>query len=318
LVAVGRPVGGEGVDRGAPALVVVDLRLAQARLLGQAQERRLRLEAVGARRTRCAHHHGRRHDGRQRRPPHALAHAGLPHRSNPPVRGRQVTPPAPGALGSAGTDPSNNLDTSNQVDVPWIEVGTSPRAVKPMPPAFLQLAGHELRWRLLVELSRSDRRVHELTGLLDEPQNLVSYHLGKLRDAELVSSRRSSADRRDAYYSVDLARVRSLLAATGAALHPGIHLAPAPPGAAARGAVRARVLFLCTGNSARSQMAEALTRARSAGLVEAYSAGSRPRPLHPDAVRVMREEYGIDLSGQRSKHLDTFAEDRFDRVITLC
>lgn len=187
-----------------------------------------------------------------------------------------------------------------------------------MPPAFLQLAGHELRWRLLVELSRSDRRVHELTGLLDEPQNLVSYHLGKLRDAELVSSRRSSADRRDAYYSVDLARVRSLLAATGAALHPGIHLAPAPPGAAARGAVRARVLFLCTGNSARSQMAEALTRARSAGLVEAYSAGSRPRPLHPDAVRVMREEHGIDLSGQRPKHLDTFAEDRFDRVITLC
>ena len=49
--------------------------------------------------------------------------------------------------------------------------------------------------------------VHELTGLVGEPQNLVSYHLGKLRDARLVSARRSSADRRDAYYTVDLARI---------------------------------------------------------------------------------------------------------------
>ena len=75
------------------------------------------------------------------------------------------------------------------------------------PPEFLQLAGHPLRWRLLSELARSDRMVHELTGLVGEPQNLVSYHLGKLRDARLVSARRSSADRRDAYYTVDLTRV---------------------------------------------------------------------------------------------------------------
>ena len=72
------------------------------------------------------------------------------------------------------------------------------------PPAFLRLAGHPVRWRLLRELARSDRTVHELTGLVDQPQNLVSYHLGKLRDAGLVSARRSSADRRDAYYTVDL------------------------------------------------------------------------------------------------------------------
>ncbi|MPY92296.1 MAG: ArsR family transcriptional regulator [Acidimicrobiia bacterium] len=182
----------------------------------------------------------------------------------------------------------------------------------------MQLAGHGLRWRLLAELGRSDRKVHELTGLLDEPQNLVSYHLAKLREARLVSARRSSADRRDAYYSVDLTRVRSLLAATGGALHPGLHLAPPPPGTAARRAARARVLFLCTGNSARSQIAEALTRARSVGLVEACSAGSHPKPVHANALRVMREEHGIDLSGQRSKHLSTFADERFDRVISLC
>ena len=184
-------------------------------------------------------------------------------------------------------------------------------------PEFLQLTGHPLRWRLLGELARSDRMVHELTGLVGQPQNLVSYHLGKLRDARLVSARRSSADRRDAYYTVDLTRVGDLLSAAGGALHPGLRLTPPPPAAGA-GPGTVRVLFLCTGNSARSQMAEALARARSGGVVEAYSAGSQPKPLHPNAVRVMRDEHGIDLSGQASKHLGTLADQRFDCVISLC
>jgi len=183
-------------------------------------------------------------------------------------------------------------------------------------PEFLQLAGHPLRWRLLGELARSDRMVHELTGLVGEPQNLVSYHLGRLRDARLVSARRSSADRRDAYYTVDLTRVGDLLAATGGALHPGLRLTPPARGSAGPGTVT--VLFLCTGNSARSQMAEALARARSGGAVDAYSAGSHPKPLHPNAVRVMRDEHGLDLAGHAPKHLDLFADRRFDWVITLC
>ncbi len=78
------------------------------------------------------------------------------------------------------------------------------------------------------------------------------------------------------------------------------------------------VLFLCTGNSARSQMAEALIGELSDGAVEACSAGSNPKPLHPNAVRVMHEQHAIDLSGNRSKHLDVFADQRFDWVITLC
>ena len=78
------------------------------------------------------------------------------------------------------------------------------------------------------------------------------------------------------------------------------------------------VLFLCTGNSARSQMAEALTRDRSGGAVQAYSAGSHPKPLHPNAVRVMRDEHGIDLAGHESKHLSVFADHHFDWVISLC
>jgi ArsR family transcriptional regulator, arsenate/arsenite/antimonite-responsive transcriptional repressor / arsenate reductase (thioredoxin) len=184
------------------------------------------------------------------------------------------------------------------------------------PPEFLQLAGHPLRWRLLAELARSDRVVQELSSLVRQPQNLVSYHLGKLRDGRLVSARRSSADGRDAYYTVDLARIGGLLSATGGALHPWLRLDAPAMDHVAPGTVR--VLFLCTGNSARSQMAEALARARSGGAIDAYSAGSHPKPLHPSAVRVMREEHGLDLTGQTSKHLDVYAGQQFDWVISLC
>jgi protein-tyrosine-phosphatase/DNA-binding transcriptional ArsR family regulator len=188
----------------------------------------------------------------------------------------------------------------------------------PAPPPFLQLAGHPVRWQLLSELGRSDRMVHELTELVGQPQNLVSYHLAKLRDAGLVSARRSSADRRGAYYSVDLARIGELLVETGIAVHPGLRLAPPAPTVLPGQRGRSRVLFLCTGNSARSQMAEALARARSGGLVDAHSAGSRPKPLHPNAVRVMREAHGIELTGQRPKHLHSVARRRFDLVVSLC
>ena len=182
----------------------------------------------------------------------------------------------------------------------------------------MQLAGHPLRWRLLGDLARSDRTVRELTSLAGEPQNLVSYHLAKLRDAQLVNARRSSADGRDTYYSVALTRFGELLTRSGAALHPGLRLVPPPTTGPGPGTIVARVLFLCTGNSSRSQMAEALMRVRSDSAVEAYSAGSHPKRLHPSAVRVMRDAHGIDLAHQRAKHLREFAEQRFDHVITLC
>jgi protein-tyrosine-phosphatase/DNA-binding transcriptional ArsR family regulator len=182
------------------------------------------------------------------------------------------------------------------------------------PPGFLQLAGHPVRWRLLRELARSDRQVRELTSLTGRPQSLVSYHLSRLRAARLVSARRSSADGRDAYYIVDLARCGELLAAAGGALHPA--LGPGEPQAAAPGAP-ARVLFLCTGNGARSQLAEALTQRRSGGIVQAFSAGSHPRSLHPNTVRVMAE-HGIDVRGRPAKHLSVFTAERFGYVITLC
>ena len=181
------------------------------------------------------------------------------------------------------------------------------------PPSFLALAGHPLRWRVLSELARSDRRVRELCALVGGPQALVSYHLGRLRAEGLVGMRRSAADGREAYYRLDLARCGELLGATGAALHPG--LGPARRPRRRRQAVR--LLFLCTGNSARSQMAEALAQQIGGGSIEAFSAGNHPKPLHPNAVRVMRAR-GIDLSDRRSKHVGEFATWRFDSVISLC
>jgi ArsR family transcriptional regulator, arsenate/arsenite/antimonite-responsive transcriptional repressor / arsenate reductase (thioredoxin) len=185
------------------------------------------------------------------------------------------------------------------------------------PPGFVQLVAHPLRWRLLRELTRSDRAVWELTDRLDAPQSLVSYHLRKLRDGGLVRARRSTADGRDAYYAIDLASCEQQLRTSGGALHPGLLLGHAPRPADTRARTRRRVLFLCTGNSARSQMAEALLTRLSGGAVQVASAGSHPKPLHPNAVRVMRKR-GIDISGNRTKHLDEFASHGFDVVITLC
>ena len=150
-----------------------------------------------------------------------------------------------------------------------------------------------LRWRIIAELGRSDCRVGELVSLLGQPQNLVSYLLRELRNAELVSARRSSADGRHEYYRADFFRCRELLGDAGRFLHPALSLIPNTLQVANMHKRTPRLLFLCTGNSARSQIAEALVVHRSAGTVEARSAGSDPKPLHPNAVRVVAER-GVD------------------------
>ena len=78
-----------------------------------------------------------------------------------------------------------------------------------------------------------------------------------------------------------------------------------------------RVLVVCTHNSARSQMAEALLRRIGGERFEVYSAGTEATRVHPLAVRAMAD-VGIDISDARSKHLDEFIADRFDYVITVC
>jgi protein-tyrosine-phosphatase/DNA-binding transcriptional ArsR family regulator len=177
----------------------------------------------------------------------------------------------------------------------------------------MRMAAHPLRWALMTELAASDLRVRELVDAVDEPQNLVSYHLRLLREAGLVTVRRSTFDGRDSYYHLDLTRCATAFADAATALHPA--LAPIerewPQGSS--------VLFLCTGNSARSPIAEALLRHRSGGQVEVASAGSHPKPaLHPNTARVLREEYGIDLEPRKPRSLDALAGRRFDYVVTLC
>jgi arsenate reductase len=78
-----------------------------------------------------------------------------------------------------------------------------------------------------------------------------------------------------------------------------------------------RILFLCTGNSCRSQMAEGWTRHLHGAWTEVYSAGTDPHSLDPRAVKVMAE-VGIDISRQRAKHVDELRGIEFDWVITVC
>ena len=81
---------------------------------------------------------------------------------------------------------------------------------------------------------------------------------------------------------------------------------------------RIRVLFLCTGNSARSQMAEALLREYAGDRFEVYSAGLEPKDIHPYTWRVMKE-IGLDLAGQRSKHVSEYmGKMHFGYVVTVC
>lgn len=83
-----------------------------------------------------------------------------------------------------------------------------------------------------------------------------------------------------------------------------------PPG-------RLKVLFLCTGNSCRSQMAEGWARALRADAIDAWSAGVEPHGMNDRAVRAMAEA-GVDIAGQRSKHLDELRGVPFDYVVTVC
>ena len=81
--------------------------------------------------------------------------------------------------------------------------------------------------------------------------------------------------------------------------------------------MKKRVLFLCTGNSLRSQMAEGLLRHLAGDRFEVFSAGIKPAPINPYAIKVMAE-IGVDISNQYSKNVSQFLNESFDYVITLC
>jgi thioredoxin type arsenate reductase len=175
---------------------------------------------------------------------------------------------------------------------------------------LLKLLADDTRWRLINELRRSDRQAGELVAELQLSQNLVSYHLGLLREAGLVQIRRSDADARAVYYHLDVAAVQTGLQQIDA----DIQLSGSPVD---RSRLQATVVFLCTGNSARSQMAEGWLRHLSSSGVSVRSAGTQPRSLHPLAVQVMAEA-GVDIGYQQAKGLETLAGVQPDVVVTVC
>lgn len=181
------------------------------------------------------------------------------------------------------------------------------------PPEVIKLLAHSLRWQLVQALAISDYRVNELVHLVDQPINLVSYHLKQLRLGQMVTTRRSDADGRDVYYSLNVAQLRSAYYTAGAALHP--MLAQTPPSRALH--KKPSVLFICTHNSARSQMAEGLLRHLSADELVVNSAGSIPDRVHPDAITTMARR-GIDIERQHAKGFDAVRGESFGVVITVC
>ncbi len=187
------------------------------------------------------------------------------------------------------------------------------------PPDFLKLLAHDLRWKLIIALVRSDHRVQELVSLLNQPANLVSYHLKQLRGQRLVTERRSAADARDVYYRINLEQLRDLYIMAGAALHPALIETESKPSEQAQYRIDmpTRVLFLCTHNSARSQMAEGILRNFSGSTVDVVSAGSNPTGVHSYAVSALAK-LSIDIHQQQSKHIDQYHGQSFDYIITVC
>jgi protein-tyrosine-phosphatase/DNA-binding transcriptional ArsR family regulator len=187
---------------------------------------------------------------------------------------------------------------------------------------FFRTLADDTRLAIIRLLALSDRKAGELGSALRLPSNAVSYHLKQLRVLGLLHDHRSSADGRDVYYQLDLDRLARLYANAGDALHPGLgvslpQLAEVDEAKSAAAAPPLRVLFLCTHNSARSQLAEALMRQMGGEYVEVYSAGSMPTEVHPDTITVLRE-LGIDPSGLHAKSLDRFVAEPFDYLITVC
>lgn len=189
------------------------------------------------------------------------------------------------------------------------------------PPAVLQFfraLADDKRLAIVRLLALTDLRAGEIGAALSLASNAVSYHLKQLSALGVLADHRSSSDARDVYYRVDLEHLDRLYTQAGDSLHPG--LVPSQQYSAdamATATIPLRVLFLCTHNSARSQMAEAILRHMGGEQVEVFSAGSMPTEVHPDTLLVLRE-LGIDTGNLYAKSLDQFTQESFDYIITVC
>jgi ArsR family transcriptional regulator, arsenate/arsenite/antimonite-responsive transcriptional repressor / arsenate reductase (thioredoxin) len=183
---------------------------------------------------------------------------------------------------------------------------------------FFRALADDKRMAIIRLLALTDLRAGEISAALRLPSNAVSYHLKQLGTLGLLQDHRSSSDGRDVYYHVDLEHLDRLYLQAGNALHPG--LMPSEQSGTeslASTSIPLRVLFLCTHNSARSQMAEAILRHMGGHNVEAFSAGSMPTEVHQSTLVVLRE-LGIDSSKLHAKSLDQFLVESFDYIITVC
>lgn len=176
--------------------------------------------------------------------------------------------------------------------------------------AGLKLIADETRWRILRALRTSDRHVGEIVAQTGLPQNLVSYHLGILRQAGLVQQHRSDADGRATYYGISLGEVSARYRQIGTDLAIPSRLPTTEISAVT-------VLFLCRANSARSQIAEGWLRTLTGGRIVVRSGGTQPAQLHPLATQVMAEA-GVDIGHQQAKSIISLTDLAPDVVVTVC
>lgn len=181
--------------------------------------------------------------------------------------------------------------------------------------------------------------IHCSSGIVERlglAPNLVSHHLKVLREAGLVDIERDPADRRWIYYVPDIRQLTEVQFLLSHLLHPARIQARADECGPSQGALpydppahltmekehpmnnKAKIIFLCTGNSARSQMAEAFMKKYAGDLFEVHSAGIEPKGVNPYTVRVM-DEAGIDISGYQSKGVRQYlGHVNFGYVVTVC
>lgn len=182
--------------------------------------------------------------------------------------------------------------------------------------SFFRLLADPTRCAILMRLARSDERPSELSATIKQPPETVAAALANLESAGLVTSRMSDVGG-ERYYHLDLEQFQQRYVRAGGMIHPALAQAVVEAEEGAEPRAKPRVLFLCTHNSARSQMAEGLMRSLSHGTIEVYSAGSQPSEVHPLAIETM-DSMRIDIRGQRSKHYEEFIGQHFDYIITVC
>jgi ArsR family transcriptional regulator, arsenate/arsenite/antimonite-responsive transcriptional repressor / arsenate reductase (thioredoxin) len=175
-----------------------------------------------------------------------------------------------------------------------------------------------VRRQLTSTLMLNDVVLDDLADAVRLPSETVMALLEPFLSAGVITQRRSDAHSDQLYCHLNLELLDTLYQAEGneslafaAAVEEGQNATSTQQGA------RPRILFLCTRNSARSQLAEGITRLLSKGQVEAFSAGNQPGFVHPMAIELLTALH-VDVSGQYSKHLDQFLGQDFDYVITVC